>query len=69
MSSTQNFLLISGIAILALSCVYLTLPNSTIEEEVNLTKGFTTDFKDWLNNNGYGSFKFDRPDLAGSCYG
>lgn len=44
---------------------------STISQAVlaDLDRGLTTHFKDWLSNNGYGHFGFDRSDLAGGAYG
>jgi hypothetical protein len=35
----------------------------------DLDCGFTDDFKKFLNDNGYGSFSFDRPDIKCGAYG
>lgn len=34
-----------------------------------LTDGLSSDFQNWLNNNGYASFNFDRTDITLDCYG
>ena len=35
----------------------------------DLDRGLTPHFNDWLNNNGYGHWGFQRLDLVGGAYG
>lgn len=42
------------------------------KSEINsatITSGFTNDFNNWLQANGYSSYNFDRSDIADDCYG
>ncbi len=45
------------------------IPSSVSQSAANLQSGLTSHFRQWLNNNGYGSYDFARLSLDGGSYG
>lgn len=59
------------------SCQKDSIENQTLDtknvahtkSEQTLEDGLTTDFQQWLNNNGYGAYDFKRNDIIGGSFG
>src|SRR5260370_37773202 len=54
-----------------LSALVLTLASLTLHAQgpSDPAYGLSTDFRNWLSANGYGSYNFQRSDVAGGAYG